>query len=304
MAGIRTFSRLPHILEAGDEKTGLAMLGIPFDSLVTFRPGARLGPNAIRQASGLCRNYSQQMEVEIFERLHPVDAGDMNVNPFNYEEAFHQIEGQISELQSRDMAVISLGGDHSILLPILRATSKKFPQLTLIQFDAHSDTTDIGMAGQRFHHGTCIRRAIEEGLVEGQRVFQIGIRGFVASASYNDYAKEEGIHVLDMEGVHNRDQRREFLQTLRTVAGSGPCYLTFDIDGIDPAFAPGTGTPVIGGLTSFEALDIMRSFRGLRLIGGDVVEVAPAYDHSEITALLGAAIAMEIAALIALAPKP
>ncbi len=307
MSGVRTFSRLPHIHEFNDAKNGenidLAILGIPFDSLVTFRPGARMGPNAIRQASGLCRNYSQQMEVGVFERLRAVDAGDVNVNPFNYEEAFRQIEDRVSELQNQGAAVVSLGGDHSTLLPILRATSKKFSQLTLIQFDAHSDITDTGLAGQRFHHGTCIRRAIEEGLVQGNRVFQIGIRGFVESASYNDYAEQAGIHILDMGGVHNRDQCGAFLETLRALAGSGPCYLTFDIDGIDPAFAPGTGTPVVGGLTSFEALDIMRSFRGLKFIGGDVVEVAPAYDHSEITALLGAAIALEIAALIALAPS-
>jgi agmatinase len=304
MAGIRTFSRLPHINEVSDEKIELAILGIPFDSLVTFRPGARLGPNAIRQASGLCRNYSQQMEVGVFERLLAVDAGDVNLNPFNYEETFRQIEDRVSELQRQGMSVVSLGGDHSILLPILRATSKKFPQLTLIQFDAHSDTTDTGLSGQRFHHGTCIRRAIEEGLVQGNRIFQIGIRGFIESAGYNDYAKQAGIHVLDMEGIHNRNQREAFLETLRALAGSGPCYLTFDIDGIDPAFAPGTGTPVVGGLTSFEALNIMRSFRGLQFIGGDVVEVAPAYDHSEITALLGAAIAMEMAALIALRNLP
>jgi agmatinase len=304
MAGIRTFSRLPHINEVSDEKIELAILGIPFDSLVTFRPGARLGPNAIRQASGLCRNYSQQMEVGVFERLLAVDAGDVNLNPFNYEETFCHIEDRVSELQRRGMSVVSLGGDHSILLPILRATSKKFPQLTLIQFDAHSDTTDTGLSGQRFHHGTCIRRAIEEGLVQGNRIFQIGIRGFIESAGYNDYAKQAGIHVLNMEGIHNRNQREAFLETLRALAGSGPCYLTFDIDGIDPAFAPGTGTPVVGGLTSFEALNIMRSFRGLQFIGGDVVEVAPAYDHSEITALLGAAIAMEMAALIALRNLP
>jgi len=222
MPGIRTFSRLPYITEAGDEKIGLAILGIPFDSLVTFRPGARLGPNAIRQASGLCRNYSQQMEVGVFERLRAVDAGDVNVNPFNYEETFRRIEHRVSELQSQGAAVVSLGGDHSILLPILRAISRKFSQLTLIQFDAHTDTTDTGVSGQKFHHGTCIRRAIEEGLVPGNRVFQIGIRGFLESASYNDYARQAGIHILDMEGVHNSNQRGAFLETLRATAGSGP----------------------------------------------------------------------------------
>jgi agmatinase len=236
--------------------------------------------------------------------LRAIDAGDVNVNPFNYIEAFHQIEDRVSELQRGGAAVVSLGGDHSILLPILRATSKKHPGLTLIQFDAHTDTSDKTASGQRFHHGTSVRRAIEEGLVQGTRVFQIGIRGFIESARYNDFATQARIHILDMQGVHNSSRRGVFLETLREVAGTGPCYLTFDIDSVDPAFAPGTGTPAVGGLTSFEALNIMRSFRGLQFVGGDVVEVAPAYDHSEITSLLGAALALEIGALVALAQRP
>ena len=299
--GFRTFSRLSYASETDDKEIDLAVLGIPFDSLVTFRPGARLGPGAIRQASGLCRNYSRQMEVAVFERLRAFDVGDVNVNPFNYEETFHQIEGRISKLQRQGAAVIALGGDHSVLLPILRATSKKYSQLTLIQFDSHTDTSDAGPSGQRFHHGTCVRRAIDEGLIAGNRIFQIGIRGFLETVSSTDYDKDAGIHILDMQGVHEPNRREAFLRTLRQTAGSGPCYLTFDVDSVDPAFAPGTGTPVVGGLTSFEALNMMRSFRGLRFIGGDVVEVAPAYDHSEITALLGAAIALEIGALIAIA---
>lgn len=300
VSGITTFGRLPLTTEIDDQEVDLAVLGIPFDSLVTFRPGARFGPNAIRQSSVLCRNYSQQMEVGVYERLRAVDVGNLNVNPFDYAEAFRQIEERVSQLQQRGAAVISLGGDHSILLPILRATSKQYPGLTLIQFDAHTDTSEGTLSGQRFHHGTSIRRAIEEGLIPGSRVFQIGIRGFIESASYNDFGNQAGIHKLDMQGFHDRDRRAAFLETLRAVAGAGPCYLTFDIDGIDPAFAPGTGTPVVGGLTSFEALDMMRSFRGLQFIGGDVVEVAPVYDHAEITSLLAAAIAFEIAALVAI----
>jgi len=301
VSGIRTFSRLPHISEIGKEEIDLAVLGVPFDGLVTFRPGARLGPNAIRQASVLCRNYSQQMEVGVFEKLRAFDVGDVDVDPFNYEETFRLIEARVIDLQRRDAAVVCLGGDHSILLPVLRAASKQHPRLTLIQFDAHMDTTDASSSGQKFHHGTSVRRAIEEGLVQGNRVFQIGIRGYIESASYNDFAKRAGIRILDMKGFHNFSQRGVFLKALREVAGTDACYLTFDIDGVDPAFAPGTGTPVVGGLTSFEALEMMRSFKGLKFVGGDVVEVAPAYDHSEITALLGAAIALEIGALIALA---
>jgi agmatinase len=294
---------LRHTTAIDDEAIDLAILGIPFDSLVTFRPGARFGPGAIRQSSVLCRNYSQQLEVGVYDRLRAVDAGDVTVNPFDFAETFRNIEDCVSDRQRRGTAVVSLGGDHSILLPILRATSQAHPGLTLIQFDAHTDTSDES-SGQRFHHGTSVRRAIEEGLIQGDRIFQIGIRGSIASADYLDYAKQAAIHILDMPGFHEPNRRGAFLGTLREVAGTGPCYLTFDIDGIDPAFAPGTGTPVVGGLTSFEALNMMRSIKGLQFVGGDVVEVAPAYDRSEITALLAATIAMEIAALIALTRTP
>lgn len=299
-SGITTFSRLPHTTKIDDQEYDLAVLGIPFDGLVTSRPGARFGPNAIRQSSIRGRNYSQQMEVAVYDRLRSIDVGDVDVNPFDYAETFRRIEHRVSELLTRGAAVVSLGGDHSILLPILRATSKKYPKLTLIQFDAHTDTTDEGW-GQKFHHGTPVRRAIEEGLVQGSHIFQIGIRGSSGSARFNDYANQAGIHILDMQAFHDQNLRAEFLSTLREVAGSDPCYLTFDVDGVDPAFAPGTGTPVVGGLTSFEALNMMRSFRGLQFIGGDVVEVAPAYDSSEITSLLAATLVFEIAALIAIA---
>jgi agmatinase len=297
VSGNSTFSRLPQLDDAVDAEIDLAVLGIPFDGLVTYRPGARFGPRAIRQSSVLCRGYSQQMEVGVYEQLRAFDAGDVNVNLFDYEETFRQIEARVTDLQKRGAAVVSLGGDHSILLPILRVTRRKYPDLTLIQFDAHTDTSDA-TSGHKFHHGTSVRNAIEEGLIRGDRIFQIGIRGSVASAAYRDYGKQAGIRTLDMRGFHDASRRAEFLETLREVAGANPCYLTFDIDGIDPAFAPGTGTPAVGGLTSFEALDMLSALKGLQFIGGDVVEVAPAYDSSEITSLLAAAIAFELAALI------
>ncbi len=299
VGGGSTFSNLPQLADMDAEEIDLAVLGIPFDSLVTYRPGARFGPRAIRQSSVLCRGYSGLLEVSVYERLRAFDAGDVNVNLFDYAETFGRIEAHVGALQSRGAAVVSLGGDHSILLPILRATTKTYPDLTLIQFDAHMDTSD-GSSGHKFHHGTSVRNLIEEGLVRGDHIFQIGIRGSTGSAAYHDYAKQAGIRTLDMQGFHDASIRRAFLETLREVAGSNPCYLTFDIDGVDPAFAPGTGTPAVGGLTSFEALHTMRALKGLQFIGGDVVEVAPAYDSSEITSLLAAAIAFELAALIAL----
>lgn len=291
--GLPTFGRLRHLPDVSGE-VDLAVLGVPFDGLVTSRPGARFGPAAIRQSSNLCRNYSQLMDVGVYERLRSIDAGDVAIQPFDYQETFRRIESRVDELQSRGAAVVALGGDHSILVPLLRATAKRHPHLTLIQFDAHSDISD------GFHHGASIRTVIEEGIVEGSRVFQIGIRGTLETACYHDFRTEAGIHHLDMTAFHDPAARGPFLEMLRETAGTGPCYITFDIDAIDPAFAPGTGTPVVGGLTSYEALTMLRSFRGLRIIGGDVVEVAPAYDSSEITSLLAAAIAFEIAALVAI----
>lgn len=300
VGGGSTFGGLPQLPRSEDKEIDLAFLGIPFDGLVTYRPGARFGPRAIRQSSVLCRGYSTQLEVGVYERLRAFDAGDVNVNLFDYEETFRRIEARVADLQRRGAAVVSLGGDHSILLPILRATARTHPNLTLIQFDAHSDTSDAS-SGHKQHHGTSIRSVIEEGLVRGDRIFQIGIRGSIGSADYHDYGRQAGIHTLDMQNFHNPHRRAKFLETLRAAAGANPCYLTFDIDGVDPAFAPGTGTPAVGGLTSFEALEMLGALKGLRFVGGDVVEVAPAYDSSEITSLLAAAIALELAALIALA---
>lgn len=220
--GLTTFGRLRHLPDIAEE-IDLAVLGVPFDGLVTFRPGARFGPAAIRQSSVLCRNYSQLMDVGVYERLRSIDAGDVSIEPFDHQETFRRIESRVAELQARGAAVVALGGDHSILLPILRTTSKRHPGLTLIQFDAHSDTSE------GVHHGTSIRNAIEEGLVEGTRVFQIGIRGTTATADYNDFSTGAGIHRLDMAAFHDPVARRAFLETLRQTAGPGPCYLTFDI---------------------------------------------------------------------------
>ncbi|HEY2321222.1 MAG TPA: agmatinase [Thermoanaerobaculia bacterium] len=295
-AGTETFGRLSR--DDGTSPIDLTIAGIPFDGLVTYRPGARFGPSAIRQSSVLCRNYSRSMNIAVYEQLRSVDAGDVSVSSFDYEATFRSIETAIGGLQDRGAAVISLGGDHSILLPIIRATTQRHSRLTLIQFDAHTDTSE-GWPEQRYHHGTIIRSIIDEGLVEGPRIFQIGVRGSVHDEAYDRYCHDAGIHRLDMRAFHDRERRDAFLETIRSTADDGPCYVTFDIDGIDPAFAPGTGTPVPGGLSSHEALDMLASLRGLRIIGGDVVEVAPPYDSSNITALLGAAIASEIAALIA-----
>lgn len=292
-----TFGRLP-ALDPNGPAPELAFLGIPYDSLVTYRPGARLGPKAIRAASSLCRNFSIQMGVGVYDTLRCVDAGDVPVNTFDFQDTFTQIETRVGTLLDQGTAVISLGGDHSIILPLMRAYAARRPRLTLVQFDAHTDTSDESN-GQRYHHGTCVRRAVEEGLVSGERIFQIGIRGSLAGEDTLDFVHQNKINVLGMPDFHNPTSRANFIAKLRETAGHDPVYVTFDVDGVDPAFAPGTGTPVIGGLTSYEALATLRALRGLNLVGGDVVEVAPPYDSSEITALLGAGLAHEIAALVA-----
>jgi len=292
------FGRLPFLDQNDGVTADLAFLGIPYDGLVTFRPGARLGPKAIRAASTLCRNYSLQMEVGVYETLRCVDAGDVAVDTFDFRQTFERIQTKVAALMNRGMAVVSLGGDHSVLLPILRAVAKRHPNPVLIQFDAHTDTSDQSN-GQKYHHGTCVRRAVEEGLVAGERIFQIGIRGSLAGEDTLEFVRQAGIHVLDMQGFHDTRQRQAFIAAIHETAAGGPVYVTFDVDGIDPAFAPGTGTPVIGGLTSYEAVACLRALRGLAVVGGDVMEMAPPYDSSEITALLGAGLAYEIAALIA-----
>ncbi len=298
--GINTFGRLPYKKEPEPGELDVAVLGIPWDGLVTGRPGARFGPRAIREASDTVRGYSQHMDVDIFERMKIGDVGDVEVVNCDHKETFRRIEQRVAALQQGGAAVVALGGDHSVLLPLLRAVHKTHPDFTLIQFDAHTDTS-CSPGDAPYHHGTCVRNAIEERLITGTRIFQIGIRGSFGSAEYLDFVCENKINLLDMHELHDPRRRTDFMAAIRETAGSAPCYLTFDIDCMDPAFAPGTGTPVPGGLTSFQAIDLLRELRGLPFIGADVVEVAPAYDTSAgITSLLAATIVLQSMALIAL----
>lgn len=297
-SGISTFGRLPYLEDPKKGEANVAILGIPWDGGTTFRPGARFAPRAMRDASVLNRNYHPVLGVNIYEKLQVVDAGDVLVNPLNLMETFGNIEKKIATLRSRGMRVVSLGGDHSLLLPVLRGMKRTLDgPLTLVHFDAHTDSADQAW-GERYHHGTPIRRAIEEKLLESGRIFQIGIRGPLTAASQESEALELGLQCLTVEGFHEAKTREAFFSKLKKVAGKGPVYITFDVDGVDPAFAPGTGTPVVGGLTSFEALSCLRRLDGLRIVGGDIVEVCPAYDHADITSLLGCAVAFEQLALM------
>lgn len=296
--GLPTFSRLPYKPDFKNQELDVAILGIPSDAGTTFRPGARFGPRGLREASVLCRNYHPVLDVDIYDTLRIADIGDVATDPISLQKTFDSIQEKIRWVLKRGAKPVSLGGDHSQLLPILRAMSEKHRPLTLIHFDAHTDTGDEAW-GEKYHHGTPVRRAIEEKLVDPKRIFQIGIRGPQGARGQEDYGREKGIHVLTAEGYDDAKTRDRFFAKLKQVAGKNPCYLTFDIDGVDPAYAPGTGTPVVGGLTSREALAAVRKLAGLRLVGADIVEVSPPYDQSDITCLLGAALVFEFLSLMA-----
>jgi agmatinase len=246
----------------------------------------------------LCRNYHPELQVAVYDRLNVIDGGDITVNPLNLQETFTRIEAHIARIHQAKARAICIGGDHSILLPDLRAIQKTYGPFVLIQFDAHTDTADTAW-GEKYHHGTPIRRAIEEKLVSGPHIFQIGIRGPLTSATQEDFITEQGIHVLDIDHFQDHTARTAFFKQLHQTAKDMPCYITFDVDGVDPAYAPGTGTPVVGGLTSREALSSLRALKGLQIVGANVVEISPPYDHAELTALLGAAIMFEILSLMA-----
>jgi len=297
-AEIATFSRLPYVSDLQGKGIDVAILGIPFDGGTTFRPGARFAPRAVRDASVLCRNYNPAQQIDVYENLKVVDAGDVSANPLNIASTHAAIEKRIEEIHAAGARALTIGGDHSTILPDLRAVKKKFGEFTLVHFDAHTDTADQAW-GEKLHHGTPIRRAIEDGAVNGAKTFMIGIRGPLTTARQDDYIVQQKIDVLDIDAFYDLKKREVFFEKLRKVAGTGPIYISFDVDGVDPAFTPGTGTPVVGGMTSFEAIQSVRRLKGLRLVGATVVEISPPYDHADITSLFGAAMIFEFLSLMA-----
>ena len=287
--------RLPHV----DDPTGLdvAILGVPYDGGTSYRPGARLGPREIRNQSSLIRGYNYFQKVAPFDRLNVADVGDVDAPPVGIEKAYAAIEDRIRGVAAAGVRPIVIGGDHSITLPVLRALAARHGRLGVVQVDAHIDTWDEYFGGKYFH-GTPFRRAIEEHLIEPGRFVQVGIRGPMYGEDDFDFHRQHGITVIDIEAVHDRGLTAVIDEVRRIVAG--PAYLSFDIDGVDPAFAPGTGTPEVGGLTSHEALRLVRGLRGLAFIGGDIVEVSPPFDGpGQITALLAANLAFEFLCALA-----
>lgn len=288
--GIATFMRLPGETDPAD--LDVAVIGVPFDIGTSNRPGARFGPRGIRDESVLLRPYNMATRAAPFDSLKIDDTGDVASSPFDLSSAIEQIEEHFNNLLSNDLITASLGGDHTIVLPILRAMAKKHGPVGLIHVDAHTDINDT-MFGAKIAHGTPFRRAVEEGLLDTDRVVQIGVRGTGYAADDFDWSREQGFRVVQVEECWGKSLT-PLMSEVREQVGDGPVYLSFDIDGLDPSFAPGTGTPEVGGLTVPQALEIIRGCRGLNLVGVDLVEVAPIYDTSGLTSLTAANLVYEM----------
>jgi guanidinobutyrase / D-arginase len=294
-AGPATYARLPRLDQVG--RCDVVVVGVPFDSGVTYRPGARFGPSAIRAGSRLIRGYHPGLEVEPFAAQQVADAGDIACTPFAIDEAVAQIEAGARELLGSTDAFVALGGDHTIALPLLRAVHARHGSVALIHFDAHLDTWDTYF-GAAYTHGTPFRRAHEEGLLASDRCAHVGIRGPLFSRQ--DLVDDAGFG-FTIVGAFDFLTRSvaSVADELRERVGDLAVYMSIDVDVLDPAHAPGTGTPEAGGITSRELLATLRALTGIRLVGADVVEVAPAYDHAEITSIAASNTVYELLALFA-----
>ncbi|MGJ4857469.1 agmatinase [Labrys sp. La1] len=292
-AGPSTFMRLPM---ARPEEVEIALVGIPFDGGATNRTGARHGPREIRNQSSLVRRVHHVTGISPFDRVRAGDCGDAPINPLDLMASLESIEAFYAEIHAAGARPLTAGGDHLTTLPILRALAKQVP-VGLIQFDAHSDTYD-SFFGSRYNHGTPFRRAIEEGLVDPKRMIQIGIRGAISDAANYDFARAAGVRIVFIEEFMARGVA-DVMAEARAIIGEHPAYLTFDIDALDPSFAPGTGTPEIGGISSREAQAMIRLMEGANLVGADLVEVSPPLDPSGLTALTGATLMFELLCVMA-----
>jgi agmatinase len=285
--------RLPHIADA--KRLDVALIGVPFDGGTSYRAGARFGPRHVREQSAIIRPYNPVLEISPFELVRVGDYGDLPVNPLSIEDSFKRITRGLAPVLEANTIPICVGGDHSILLPILRAMHAKHGPVALVQFDAHSDTWDRYW-GMKYSHGTPVRRAIEEGLLAEPYILQVGLRGQLYDANDLDFAREHEVAMITAEEFHQHGLTvvRKKLKAF----GYQKVYFTLDIDVVDPAFAPGTGTPQVGGLSSVQILDLVRALARLDIVGCDLVEVSPQYDSAEITALLAANLLFEQLCLI------
>lgn len=297
-AGIATFARLPRLEDVGS--ADIAVVGVPFDSGVSYRPGARFGPAHVRESSRLLRPFNPVQDVEPFATQQVVDAGDIAANPFNIEEAVGQIEAGARALSVDGTRLVAIGGDHTIALPLLRNVARQHGSVAVVHFDAHLDTWDTYF-GAPMTHGTPFRRASEEGLLDLSACLHVGTRGPLYGRS--DLADDTrlgfaiiGSHEFETDGLPR------IIERMRERLGDRPVYVSVDIDVLDPAHAPGTGTPEAGGMTSRELLTMIRALSDTRIVGADVVEVAPAYDHAQITGIAASHVLYEL--ISAMAPRP
>lgn len=294
-AGIPSFMRLPIFSDPADLQ--LALVGVPWDGGTTNRAGARHGPREVRNLSSLMRKVHHVSRIAPYELVRIGDLGDAPVNPIDLMDSLAKIEGFFREIHDAGTVPLSVGGDHLVTLPIFRALARHRP-IGMIHFDAHSDTNDRYFGNNPYTHGTPFRRAVEEGLLDPERTVQIGIRGSIYSAEDEAFAEECGIRVIHMEEFADIGVDATLAEA-RRVVGDGPTYISFDVDVLDPAFAPGTGTPEIGGMTTLQAQQMIRGLRGLNLVGADVVEVSPPFDFGGATALVGATVMFELMCILA-----
>jgi agmatinase len=293
-AGPATFARLPRLDEV--PRADVAVLGVPFDTGVSYRPGARFGPAAIRECSRLLRPYHPGLGLAPFVVQQVADAGDVAANPFDIGEAVTAVEQAADAFAAAGTRLVTLGGDHTVALPLLRSVARRHGPVALLHFDAHLDTWDTYF-GAPYTHGTPFRRASEEGLLRREAMTHVGIRGPLYSATDLEDDAAMGFGIVSTMDVAEQGVRA-VVEGVRARLGDAPVYVSVDVDVLDPAHAPGTGTPEAGGLTSRELLGILRGLAGCHVVGADVVEVSPAYDHAEVTAVAASHIAYELVTLM------
>ena len=293
-AGVPTFMRLPHVSldEAKIQDVEIGIIGVPWDSGTTNRPGPRHGPRQLRDASTMIRAEHPVSGVRPYERSNCADLGDVSINPADIEDSMNRITAFYNKVLGKGIKPLTAGGDHLTSLPVLRALADKAP-LGMIHFDSHTDLFHSYFDGTMFTHGTPFRRAVEENLLDPKRVVQIGIRGTQYDTEDLDFAKSVGIRVIKIEEFFDRGIQ-DVMAEAREIVGEKETYVSFDIDFIDPAFAPGTGTPEVGGPNSYEALKVVRELTGIKIVGADMVEVSPPFDPSSNTAFLGVSIMFEL----------
>ncbi|WP_281973179.1 agmatinase [Ruegeria faecimaris] len=298
-AGVPTFMRLPELTPKDDRinEVDIGIIGIPWDGGTTNRPGARHGPRQLRDYSTMIRAMNPVTGVAPFAMVNCADLGDVAPNPVDIEDTMNRVTSFYDDLTERGITPLTAGGDHLTTLPVLRALAKSEP-LGLIQFDSHTDLFDSYFGGYKYTHGTPFRRAVEEGLVDPKRFVQVGIRGTAYNTDDIDWAEAQGIRIIRIEELFDRGID-DVMAEVREIVGTGQTYCTYDIDFVDPTYAPGTGTPEIGGPNSFQAQQVIRQLSGVNLVGADLVEVAPPFDAAGGTAWLGISLMFELLCVLA-----